>query len=323
MLQNLKTSINTTRRRCEHNVFELITAAVFAIFAEDSSAVINKSTVFEFIDQKESKLTCLDKKEYLADKFNKEKKFPKYINELVNQIKTNPLFMETISNIDRVIVTGKQIVDLEIISLNSGLDVKDAKSDIYFKMKSAYFTPYIGMSVKQDKHCTKTNYSVTKLLSPEDRNLCKSVKLAHLEGCERVIKTDDSSTKKQKRMLINKKFYNRNNPYFNILAIKIQENHEYITNTLVNALLSSKVPYPVYEFNGSKLSMLTSQIPSNIHFHEEASFYLDTKGKRRQTAKMFYKLTFNTGVEVSQYRVEIRWKGAVHTASPQFQCHSL
>jgi len=310
------------RRRCEHNVFELVTAAVFAIFSNDTDAELTTESVNNFILTPDTNLICRDKDEYLLDAVGKEKKFPKYIENLVSQIKLNPLFMETISNIDRVIVTGKKIADLEIIALNEGIDVKDAKSDIYFKMNPAYFTPYVGMSVKQDKHCTKTNYSVTKLFSDEERKLCKSIKLEFLKDCPRVVKGDDSAIKKEKRMLINQKFYERNNPYFNMLAANIQGNHESITKVLVNALLSSKVPYPVYEFNGSKLSLLTSKTPSNILFQEEEAFYNDSKGLRRRTAKMFYKLSFDTA-STEQYRVEIRWKGAVHTSSPQFQCHAL
>ena len=99
--------------------------------------------------------------------------------------------------------------DSEIILLNADLDVKDAKSDIYFKMKKVYFTPFIGMSVKQDKHCTKTNYSVTKLFSSEDRKLCKEIKLDYLKECIRVTSGDDSKMKKEKREKINSKFYER------------------------------------------------------------------------------------------------------------------
>jgi len=326
LTQNLTQNLmnpNSTRRRCENNVFELVTAAVFAMFAEDSQQTLSTETVMNFIDQSDTNLICSDKDEYLMDKTGKEKKFPKYISSLVDQIRKNPLFMETISNIDQVIVTGKKIQDSEIILLNADLDVKDAKSDIYFKMKTMYFTPFIGMSVKQDKHCTKTNYSVTKLFSSEDRKLCKEIKLDYLKECTRVTSADDSKTKKEKREKINSKFYERNNPYFNALASKIQENHGNITTILVNALLSSKVAYPVYEFDGTKLSQLTSQNPSNVYFQEEESFYFGKKGIRRQTAKMFYKLTFNTGAIEVKYRVEIRWKGAVHTSSPQFQCHAI
>jgi hypothetical protein len=235
--------IKSIRRRCEHNVFELVTAAVFAIVSNNENAELTTESVNKFILAPNTNLICRDRDEYLLDSVGKEKKFPKYIKNLVSQIKLNPLFMETISNIDQVIVTGKKIANLEIIALNDGFDVKDAKSDIYFKMNSAYFTPFIGMSVKQDKHCTKTNYSVTKLFSDEERKLCKSIKLEYLEDCPRIAKDDDSSTKKEKRTLINQKFYERNNPYFNMLAVNIQENHESITNVLVNALLSSKVPY--------------------------------------------------------------------------------
>ena len=46
-------------------------------------------------------------------------------------------------------------------------------------------------------------------------------------------------------------------------------------------------------------------------------YYLNKKGVERNAAKMFYQLI----VDQKKFRVEIRWKGNIHTSSPQFQIY--
>jgi hypothetical protein len=54
-----------------------------------------------------------------------------------------------------------------------------------------------------------------------------------------------------------------------------------------------------------------------VTFEEHADYYKMKNGEERSAAKLFYQLC----ISQKKYRVEIRWKGNVHDASPQFQIH--
>ena len=74
----------------------------------------------------------------------------------------------------------------------------------------------------------------------------------------------------------------------------------------------------MYEFDGKNFYKLNENVDlSDVKFAECADYYLTKAGKERETAKLFYKLL----VGKKKYRVEIRWKGNVYNASPQFQIH--
>jgi hypothetical protein len=104
----------------------------------------------------------------------------------------------------------------------------------------------------------------------------------------------------------------------NKLKEEIGNNKKNIATFLVEKLYCSNVNYDVYEFDGIELTKLVKIIDeSDIIFEEYLPYYYDTKNKERETAKLFYKLTCND----KKYRVEVRWKGNIHNASPQFQIH--
>jgi hypothetical protein len=54
-----------------------------------------------------------------------------------------------------------------------------------------------------------------------------------------------------------------------------------------------------------------------ISFKEHLPYYMKKNGEKRNTAKLFYQLRIGPKC----YRVEIRWKGNVFDASPQYQIH--
>ena len=91
-----------------------------------------------------------------------------------------------------------------------------------------------------------------------------------------------------------------------------------ISKKLVESLYCSNMKYDMYEFDGLHFTKLNTVIDSvHITFEEYLPYYLDKKGKERKTAKLFYRLTIHEKI----FRVEVRWKGNVYSASPQFQMH--
>lgn len=61
----------------------------------------------------------------------------------------------------------------EINNLNNEYDKLETKSDIYIKLKNEKF---IGISVKQNKSATKSNYSVQKMLGKDEDKILTNIK---------------------------------------------------------------------------------------------------------------------------------------------------
>ena len=195
--------------------------------------------------------------------------------------------------------------------MNNGLCKLETKSDIYIKQKNNVF---IGLSVKQSKYATKSNYSAQKMLGKEKDEQLTKIKKTYLieQGFPKFNKMD--------RDKVNALFYPQNklNPYMNQLNEEIENNKQNLAKVLVEKLYCSNVNYDVYEFDGIELTKLVRIIDeSDITFEEHLPYYYNTKGEEREAAKLFYKLTCND----KKYRVEVRWKGNIHNASPQFQIH--
>lgn len=119
---------------------------------------------------------------------------------------------------------------------------------------------------------------------------------------------------------VNVLFYPKNkaNSYINKLKQEIEKNKQKISKFLIEKLYCSNVNYDMYEFDGEKLSRLSKPLNTlKISFDEYLPYYYDTNGKLRKAAKLFYRLLCND----KKYTVEVRWKGNIHNASPQFQIH--
>ena len=211
----------------------------------------------------------------------------------------------------QVYLTGKSFADApEIKALNAGLDRKQVKADVYLKLAEGSF---VGVSVKQTEAATKSNYSVEKMFSKEDAAACVKARRDMLASIGVTTYYDDS-----KRDEVNALFYDRENPYWTLLRTHIETYKTYITKTLVDCLYGAGVPYPLYEFDGTALVRLSAVDLAEVTFEEHMPFYMCDDGLTpRKCAKMFYRLVTPRG----SYRVEVRWKGDIYGASPQFQIH--
>jgi len=242
---------------------------------------------------------------YYKDIQTKIKIINKYITNFNNKIKNRINLLD----ITDVFVGGKSNKHLEINILNKNINRLDAKSDIYLKFTNGSMT---GISVKQNKNATKTNYSVQKMLGKDINTNLSAIKLEYL--------TNKGFPKfnKNTRSQVNKLFYPnvKNNTYMNLLRNEIDKNSISLAKQLTSHLYCYDVPYDVYEFDGDELNQLNIKIDSNLIFTEHTPYYFTKKGIQRNAAKLFYKLSCNQ----KNYRVEIRWKGSVY-CSPQFHIH--
>jgi hypothetical protein len=258
-------------------------------------------------------------------KFNNKKDFYEYVNDLqkdskkiiiddyIREFKNNIESMNSLSleNIEIIYLSGKNNKHEEINKLNSELSKIQSKSDLYIKLKNDEF---VGLSVKQNKNATKSNYSVQKILGDESDKLLTKIKKDFLN--EKGFKKFNKSDREQ----INKLFYpmNKENVYMNKLREEIEKNKEIISKFLIDNLYCSNATYDIYEFDGISLNKLVKVFQlSEITFKEHLPYYYNSSGEIRNAAKLFYILICND----KKYRVEVRWKGNIHNASPQFQIH--
>ena len=234
----------------------------------------------------------------------------KYIQYFKQGIQNNPIFTQEIR---AIYLEGKTITTPKIIQLNEYVNNKCAKADIYVEFST---NEIIGISIKQSKNCTKSNYSVEKIIkqccpnSGEEEQLCKIRKqLLKDAGFE--------NHQKEQRKQVNQLFYPKEeNIYWNQVKQYISTYNESIKKQLVEYLYPIELPYILYEFDGKELKELKLN-NSEITFHEHEEYYYTKKKVLRNAAKLFYQLKVNN----QTYRVEIRWKGNIHDASPQFHIH--
>lgn len=297
------------RISCEHNCCEFITALGIlypTMNIETMKSRMERGETFDNIVCAQSDIIA-----YGKDVIGKELLCETYLKVLRSQLTT---FSFDTTDIDKIIVTGKTVDNEDIKSLNAAvyeISKKDAKADIYILLNDG---TYCGLSIKQSKHATKSNYSVQKYFSRDESAECNSIKKQYL------IDSGFPVFKKDERGAVNALFY-RENPYFDKLRELIAKHNQDIKKSLMDSLYGANIDYNLYEFDGEKLTLLKKDYTiESVTFDEHIPFYYKNNGTRRNAAKMFYKLLVEDGHE---YRVEIRWKGIVHTASPQFQIHEL
>jgi len=213
-----------------------------------------------------------------------------------------------------IYISGKINKHTKITELNKGCDKKAAKADIYIEYIDES-KPIDGISAKQSSDATKSNYSVHKMLGKDlDKDLT-TVKKDYLKG------NGFTSFDKAQRSDVNKLFYpqNKTNPYWLRIREEIKKNYETILMQLLQALYCANVNYDIYEFDGTSFIKLNKVIDmTTATFEEHMPYYFDKSGAEREAAKLFYRLTVGEKI----YRVEIRWKGNVYNAAPQFQIHN-
>jgi hypothetical protein len=319
------------RRNVDYNICELVDAILLAFYGKilppdtpaptnieniravcqgwlDTQTVPSCIRLNDFIDLSRymtdltSKTACISQRMFA---------FKKFVIENAN----NTAFKVT--DMLCIYVSGKKNAHEKIRVLNSGLDIKQQKGDIYIEYTNGEI---VGWSCKQSSHATKSNYSVQKILGATiSKNLNK-------------IKSDFLTTNgfprfsKEQRDNVNQLFYpkNKENPYWNAMREEISNNKTVIINELVKGLTGITIPYTLYEFDGTSFHCLNTttthnggNYASSTTFEEHAEYYKMKNGAERSAAKLFYQLC----VSDKKYRVEIRWKGNVHAASPQFQIH--
>jgi|TARA_B110000114_G_scaffold64841_1_gene68956 hypothetical protein len=298
------------RKSVEHNSHELIFALVVCNpllhYKED---IIHSS--YEYYKHMLFGCDEIEFNKYKNDVFCRTKKD---VDSYIFNIKTRI----PVVDVKYVYLEGKKITTPKLKQLNRNIDLKHAKADVYVETNEGII---IGFSIKQDTLCTKSNFSVEKMLSEcvEDKTQYKR----EMSDIRKQLLRSNGITGtniKSMRQKANELFYDsleNTNPYWNILKKNIDTHILDIKSSLVKHLFPVNLPYDLYEFDGITFERLNILI-QNVEFNEEPSYYY-SKGIRRNAAKLFYKLV----IEHKVFRVEIRFKGNAWTGSPQFQTHLI
>jgi len=307
------------RKSVENNSYELL-CAILCMF-KDITCILELKDILTLECLNNSKIICKDIQKYITNLNSAINRNPKKVSEYIINFRKDInkiIFDKMIFDIDKLYLEGKTITSPEILDLNKNIDRKESKADIYIKLNNNNF---IGISVKQMKNATLTNYSVQKMLPLEDNIRLTKIKRDFLtnKGFPNNIKTN--------RKRVNKLFYVsdptilKDHIYWCELMKCIDINKTIIKQQLVENMLSKNLPYKLLEFNGDDLYSIeyNSDILNDINFEHYEPYYYCASGSNRNTAKLFYKLD----ILKKSYRVEVRWKGDIHTCSPQFCTHPI
>lgn len=299
------------RKNVDYNGFELI----LALFACNPNIKNKEDIMNSSLDEyKFMLLGCSDKEfdEYIKDINSRDDiSVENYINNIRKQ------FHKIITDkIKHVYLEGKKITSKKIKDINKNNNSKKAKADIYIETEN---TKIIGFSVKQDAYCTKTNYSVEKILG-ELVNIKLRKELSQKRKDILLSVGINGKNIKNNRDKANKLFYNSlegSNEYWNLIRESIKNNNDSIKKYLVENIFPLGLMYELYEFNGTSFERLDEINNEEIKFYECTDYYFDNNENRRKAAKMFYKLIVYNNI----YRIEIRYKGNIWSSSPQFLTH--
>lgn len=284
------------RKPCEYNGYEYMAAILLAKHAGKISVVCN--TIDDIFGVSPNCIESAHAPDYLMAMTTVNKRYANHwIQQFNSELVTHPF-----PNIEKVYLCGKSELP-DIKELNRPFKRVEKKGDVYIKTSDNTF---VAFSIKQSTGCTKTNWSVERILPSEE---LKQTRIQYLK--ENGFETFQKSERKR----VNSLFYGTN-PYFTLLRKKIEEHKQNILDQFGTALYGIGLPYPLYEFDSTSLKWLNGTKIDTMSFDEYDSYYLTKKGDKKSTAKLFYKLQMND----QTYRVEVRWKGNVFT-SPQFHTH--
>ena len=209
------------------------------------------------------------------------------------------------NNVKDVYLLGKNSNSYpEITSLNRNLTQIDAKSDVMIKLVD---NSWVGLSVKANKSCFLTNYSIQKILS-------NGTELDEIK--KDYLKTNGFlKFNKEERIKVNKLFH-RSNIYWDKLQESIEKEKCKIISILKEGLCSSKTTYNVFEIDGEDiidLSLLQKELDS------KKIDLIKREYPERNAAKIWYDILVDN---IIKYKIEIRWKGNVFI-SPQIMIQKI
>jgi hypothetical protein len=305
-----KTTTKTAKKRknCDFNAFELIVALILKYDCKNHTDIYTKLATPDVVasDIGINKTTL---ENFIIDLNTRA---VKKVNSYIKTFHAKNKEQINLANIKNVYLSGKG-------------GEKNEKSDILFTMKND--THQYGISVKQTKDATLSNFSVNVILKSlgvdtVQLDKIKQVLIAKTQ-CKKV---PCEISNKEHRPLIGKILHNKNNDYWDRLRkiMAVPKINNAISNSILQSVLCVNTKTIVYEFDGSELNLFVPSCPkgglmSGAKIVEDLPYYTLKSGKPRRAAKLFYRIFVGDKLK---YRCEIRHKGSF-TASPQFMLFKI
>lgn len=299
------------RKNVDYNAFELIIALILKY------KVQNVTSMNDLINTKSNELykeIGLDQSAYEKFVIDYKTRSPQFVNKYILNFHNK--------NNNHIILD-----EIESVKLSGKGTNKDEKSDVFFSYKND--DGEYGISIKQSKDATLSNYSVNLIFDTitknrEISNELQKIKFDFITGQGLDIK------QKSDRAKIGPAFYNletpyteetiHSNPYWQMMRIKIKENSKQIANIIMNSVYCIKSNKTVvYEYDGDSLTQFVPKCMNDVDIIEDIGYYTKTNNMHRKAAKLFYKILVDGEIK---YRCEIRHKGS-WTASPQFMLYKM
>ena len=233
--------------------------------------------------------------------------------DIENYIKNIKVEQLTDKKIKKIILCGKTIDEFpEIKKINTCpiskelYDIKIRKSDVYIIYENE---PIVGISLKADKKCTLTNYSIEKLLN--EMNICQSIILKQIRLNVLIDKFGGTGKyNKMQRSEANKLFY-CNNKYFDELEKLIINNSNKISKKILEYAFPD-MQYTIFGYYGEKIVNL-NELSNKLH-KKDIKIIRNKNKDSKTSAKIWFSVLFN-GEE--KYHFEIRFKNDIYKGSAQ------
>ena len=320
------------RKNTDNNAFELVVALMPFYHDKTVSELtsLDHSEISQYVN-----VPATEYANYMKDL---ETRNPNDVKKYMDTLRRKVQIEFPDETITRTDLEGKNLKTNELKDLNTGKDKKEAKADVYFHLKKGEKKRIIGLSVKQTKDCTKTNFSVEKMIFEitNDKQIRKDLSElrkkviidAGLQGEAKQLNIKRPDLTKEEletlkdgiRVKLNRLFSpkaNPNNPYWIALKSAINERIQGLAEEIVKNLFPSDLGYPLYEFDGIDFVRLDVSNDTKITMKPSARYSTKKSGDDRDAAKLFYQLK----VDSKKYRIEIRFKGDIWASSPQFLTH--
>lgn len=323
----------------------------------DNYNLRNKSNIHKILDisillkiyynEKENICKLNEHSEKFIEDLKKQKKevVKEYIENFYSEFEfceKDSIFkiLETTDNkIKNVYLTGKSIKIIKNINHTlyaklSDLQEKDRKGDIFVELNNG---EYIGISIKKDKKCQFTNWSIDTIMSKvTDETDQKSLYELRKDILDIICPKDIrmKMNTEDKRKLTKTLMYesdNRMDGWKKILdEFIIKKYNKLFISTIIDGITqSNKLPYKLFTFDGTK-RIDNSEIRKFLEKNTVSIIRDDTNFEKKNynnikthysktAAKMWYFVAVNDEIK---YRFEIRSKGNWDN-SPQLLIHNI
>ena len=222
------------RKNCDTNPYELLftlgLSSYYGLIMYDTKTLEHLS-IFDY-----KNVFIHNKQKYIENtlQINDENR-ASYLSVLNKELDKIPKYP-----VAKIYLCGKKECP-EIAELNKGLHKNERKGDVYAQLENNAF---IAFSIKQNKKCTKTNWSIEHLIDHDNR--LKQIRKQYL------LDSGFPKHNREKRTQVNALFYDFENAYFKQLRESIELNKSIIVDEFKNKLYGN-VKYPIYEFDSFNL----------------------------------------------------------------------